>query len=73
MVGRQGRTAADGQRIFLEAARLGHKLVTSRQAIARLAERLAQRTEAVTAQPNKMATGTDSVARNDLQWHGFFT
>lgn len=38
-----GLVAADGQRVFLEHVRLGRRLVTSKQALARFARRLAQR------------------------------
>jgi len=70
---RQGRTAADGERVFLECARLGRKLVTSRQALARFAERLTQRPHPVAVQSGEAPAGSGATdARHDLEAQGFF-
>lgn len=62
-----GLLAADGQRVFLEHARLGRKPVTSKQAMARFAGRLTQR------KPVEQVFDTgQSDARAELTASGFF-
>ena len=64
----KGCVAVDGQRIFLEHAKLGKKFVTSGPALSRFATRLAQNKVTVAARN----TGSIEGARSELEDAGFF-
>lgn len=64
---RNGVLADDGTRVYLEHARLGRRLITSRQALARFAARLA-----TTGTPAGIADPATTEPKSDLEINGFF-
>jgi hypothetical protein len=68
---KDGRRAESGERIFLEHARLGRKIVTSKQALRRFAQRLASCHPMSSHGISRPASGGID-PKHDLQLSGFF-
>ena len=68
---KDGRLAESGERVFLEHARLGRRIVSSKQALSRFAQRLAS--GCPTSSPNIAQPHSASAdPKSELRENGFF-